>query len=125
MDCKEHGFDPHNKLSTSLSGNIIAKARVTYVFNGYGDLILTEKALIWNKSASSYLAFGIINVVTAEHAMIPIKDIYVVDTYTYIPGGGLRIINNQGKEYKFSFKHKKDFKVIYNYLKSIVGKIQK
>ena len=94
----------------------IAKARVTYVFNGYGDLTLTDAALIWNKSATSYLAFGVINAATDNHLMIPLEDISRVGKYTYFPGGGLLVVTKTGREYKFSFKHKKDFAIIYDYL---------
>lgn len=100
----------------AMGNKTIMKTRVTYVFNGYGDLTLTDKALIWNKSATSYLTFGILNVATDNHLMIPLEDISRINRYTYFPGGGLLVITKTGKEYKFSFKHKKDFKVIYEYL---------
>ncbi len=100
----------------AMGTQIIIKARVTYGFNGYGDLTLTDAALIWNKSATSYLAFGAMNAVTADHIMIPLENISLVDKYTYFPGGGLKVINNEGKEFKFSFKHKKDFNKIWDYL---------
>lgn len=100
----------------AMGTKTIAKARVTYVFNGYGDLTLTDVALIWNKSATSFLAFGAMNAMTDNHLMIPLEEISRVGTYTYIPGGGLLVITKTGKEYKFSFKHKKEFKVIYEYL---------
>lgn len=100
----------------AMGTQIIIKARVTFVFHGYGDLTLTDTTLIWNKSATSYLAFGVMNAVTDDHVMIPLKSISVVDKYTYIPGGGLKIIKNDGQEFKFSFKHSKDFNVIWNYL---------
>ena len=99
-----------------MGTQVIAKTRVTFVFRGYGDLILTDAALIWNKSATSYLAFGVVNAATEDHIMIPLENIVSFDKYTYFPGGGLRIINNEGKEFKFSFKHKKDYQTIWNYL---------
>ena len=40
----------------------------------------------------------------------------------YLPGGGLRVVNTEGKEFKFSFKHKKDFKIIWDYLSENVKK---
>ena len=99
-----------------MIGKTIVKTRVTYVLNGYGDLTLTDEALVWNKSATSLLMFGVLNFATNDHLIIPISDILQVGTYTYFPGGGLLIITKTGKEFKFSFKHKKDFKVIYDYL---------
>lgn len=103
----------------AMGTQIIAKTRVTFVFRGYGDLTLTDVALIWNKSATSYLMFGAMNAATEDHTMIPLESIVSFDKYTYFPGGGLRIINNEGKEFKFSFKHKKDYQIIWNYLCSI------
>jgi hypothetical protein len=100
----------------AMGTSTIIKARVTLVFTGYGDLTLTDKALIWNKSASSFLAFGALNVLTDNHMMIPLSEIARVGTYTYIPGGGLVITKKDGKEYKIAFKKKKDFNVVYDYL---------
>ncbi len=96
--------------------NTIITARVTLVFVGYGDLTLTDTALIWNKSATSYLAFGVSNAATIDHLMILLDDIADVGTYTYFPGGGLIVTTNNGKVHKIAFKHKKDFKVVYEYL---------
>ena len=102
----------------AMGTRVIMKTRVTYVFNGYGDLTLTDVALIWDKSATSYLAFGAMNATTDNHLMIPLDDISTIGKYTYFPGGGLLVIDKTGKEYKFSFKHKKDFKIIYEYLET-------
>ena len=102
----------------AMGTQVIVKTRVTFVFRGYGDLILTDAALIWNKSATSYLAFGAMNAATEDHVMIPLESIALFDKYTYLPGGGLRVVNNEGKEFKFSFKHKKDFKIIWDYLEN-------
>lgn len=96
--------------------NTICTARVTYVMNGYGDLTLTDEALYWNKSATSFLAFGVANAMTDNHFFLPLSDIVQVSKYTYFPGGGLAVTDNRGKLYKFSFKHKKDFEVIYKFL---------
>ena len=105
----------------AMGTKTIVKTRVTLVFTGYGDLTLTDVALIWNKSATSYLAFGAMNAATSDHLMIPLSDISRVDTYTYFPGGGLIITTNTGKEYKIAFKHKKDFKIVYEYLNNVVA----
>lgn len=99
-----------------MATQVIVKTRVTFVFRGYGDLTLTDTALIWNKSATSYLAFGAMNTMTDDHVMIPLDTISFFEKYTYLPGGGLKVVNNEGKEYKFSFKHKKYFKIIWDYL---------
>lgn len=95
--------------------NVIKKARVTFVFRGYGDLTLTDEMLYWNKSASSFLTFGILNATTDDHCSIPFSQISELGTYRYV-GGGLMITTTDGKEYKFGFKHKKDFNFFYDYL---------
>lgn len=105
----------------ALGTTTIIKARVTLVFTGYGDLTLTDAALIWNKSASSFLAFGAVNALTDNHLMIPLDDIASVGTYTYFPGGGLVVTRKDGKEYKIAFKKKKDFTVVYEYLNNHIG----
>ena len=101
--------------------SVIHKARVTLVFRGYGDLVLTDKALFWNKSVTSYLTFGVFNALTEDHMMIPLEDIARVGTYTYYPGGGLVITRKDGKEYKIAFKKKADFNIIYGHLLSYIG----
>lgn len=97
-------------------GTEIIKAKVTLVFRGYGWLTLTTKALYWNKSATSYLVFGLANAITDGHICIPLENIAKVGTYTYFPGGGLVVTNDQGQEFKIAFKHKKDFNTVHDYL---------
>ena len=100
---------------------IIDKVKVTLVFTGYGYLTLTDKALVWSKSATSYLAFGVLTTATDNHLYLPLPNISEVGTYTYFPGGGLTLRDKELKTYKIAFKHKKDFKVVYDYLKSHTG----
>lgn len=104
----------------AMGTTTIITARVTLVFTGYGDLTLTDAALIWNKSASSFLTFGALNALTDSHLMIPLTDIARVGTYTYV-SGGLVVTRKDGKEYKIAFKKKKDFDVVYDYLTSHIG----
>lgn len=103
-----------------LGNEIISKVKVTLVFTGYGYLTLTDKLLYWNKSATSYLAFGVMNAATSDHLCISIDNIAKVGTYTYFPGGGLVVTTKEGKEYKIAFKHKKEFNVVHDYLLSRV-----
>lgn len=95
---------------------VIIKARVTLVFNGFGDLTLTEKEIMWDKSITSYLAFGILNSATDNHLSIPLDDLIKIDTYKVYFSGGLILITKAGKQYKIAFKKKKDFTVVYEYL---------
>lgn len=104
----------------AMGTKTIIKARVTFVFTGYGDLTLTDAALIWNKSATSFLAFRVFNTLTDDHLVIPLDDISRVGTYSYV-SGGLVITKKDGKEYKIGFKKKKDFNVVYEYLTNRIG----
>lgn len=116
------------KVSTSrfykkvITMKTICTTRVTYVMTGYGDLTLTDEALYWNKSASSFLVFGAVNAMTDSHFYLPLSDIASVSSYIYFPGGGLCITDVRGKLYKFSFKKKKDFVVIHDYLTELKEK---
>ncbi len=103
-----------------LGNEIVSNAKVTLVFTGYGFLTVTDKAVFWNKSASSYFAFGLMNMATADHLCLPIENIAKVGKYTYFPGGGLVLTNNEGKIYKIAFKHKKDFTAAYDFLCKVV-----
>lgn len=116
--CTQCGWKTTPSKDIAENTKIIAKARVTLVFAGYGDLTLTNVSLIWNKSASSYLTFGALNALSENHLMIPITNIATIGTYTYFPGGGLVITQKDGKVYKIAFKKKKDFSVVYDYLSS-------
>ena len=91
-----------------LGKEIVSQAKVTLVFTGYGFLTVTEKAVIWNKSASSYFAFGLAAVATKDHL------------YTYFPGGGLVLTTDEGRTYKVAFKKRADFTAAYNYLSQAV-----
>ena len=105
-----------------IGNGIIHTARVTLVTCGYGDLSLTNKAVFWNKSATSYLAFGALAATTDDHILIPFENISKVGTYTYIPGGGITLLLKDGKQYKIAFKKKKDFNFVYEYLKNEINK---
>lgn len=102
-----------------MGNEIIHTARITLVKYGYGDLSLTDKALFWNKSATSYLTFGLMSAATDNHVLIPLENISKVGTYTYFPGGGITLLLKDGKQHKIAFKKKDDFKVFYEYLISL------
>lgn len=61
-------------MENALGTKEIIKAKVTLVFTGYGWLTLTDAALFWNKSATSYLTFGVLNVATSDHVCIPLTE---------------------------------------------------
>ena len=103
-----------------LGKEIVSQAKVTLVFTGYGFLTVTEKAEIWNKSASSYFAFGLAAVATKDHLYLPLEHIAKVGTYTYFPGGGLVLTTDEGRTYKVAFKKRADFTAAYDYLSQAV-----
>ncbi len=103
-------------MNDHIGNGIIHTARVTLVKYGYGDLSLTDKALFWNKSATTYLAFGVMGAASDDHILIPFENISKVGTYTYFPGGGITLLLKDGRQYKIAFKKKKDFNIIYEYL---------
>ena len=105
-------------MNDFMGNGVLYSARVTLVMHGYGDLSLTDKALFWNKSATSYLAFGVMAAATDNHILFSFDNISKVGTYTYFPGGGLTLLLKDGKQYKIAFKKKKDFNYIYEYLKN-------
>ncbi|MBE6801660.1 MAG: hypothetical protein E7530_02095 [Ruminococcaceae bacterium] len=110
----------NEQTTNGLGAEILSKAKVTLVFTGYGFLTVTDKAVIWNKSASSYFAFGLATVATKDHLYLPLNNIAQVSTYTYFPGGGLVLTTTEGKIYKIAFKKKKDFVIAHEYLSNAV-----
>lgn len=103
-----------------LGNEILSKVKVTLAFVGYGRLTLTDKCLIWNKSATSFFAFGAFAAATDNHVMIPISDMVKVGKYMCLTGG-LLVTTNTGKEYKIAFNQKKHFLIVYNYLNKVVN----
>lgn len=104
-------------MENYVSNGIIYTARVTLVKYGYGDLSLTDKAMFWNKSATTYVALGVMGAISDDHILIPFDNIASVGTYTYFPGGGITLLLKDGKQHKIAFKKKKDFNFVYEYLK--------
>lgn len=103
-----------------LGKEILINAKVTLVFTGYGFLTITERAVVWNKSASSFFAFGVMAAATDNHLFLPLDEIAKVDTYTYFPGGGLVLTTKEGRIYKIAFKKKKDFTAAYAFLSEAI-----
>lgn len=92
------------------------------MMKGYGELHLTDKALIWNKGALTYIAFGAMGALSEDFVAIPLDNIAEVGKYLYIGGGGLSLTDKQGKTHKISFGKKKDFKLVFDYLSELVEK---
>lgn len=105
-------------MNNFVGNGIIYTARVTLVMHGYGDLSLTDKAVFWNKSGTTYVALGVMGAISDDHILIPFENIAQVGTYTYFPGGGMTLLLKDGKQYKVAFKKKKDFNFVYEYIKN-------
>jgi hypothetical protein len=105
-------------MNNFVENGIIYTARVTLVMHGYGDLSLTDKAIFWNKSGTTFVAFGVIGTISDDHILIPFENIAQVGTYTYFPGGRMTLLLKDGKQYKVAFKKKKDFNFVYEYIKN-------
>lgn len=94
------------------------KAQIPFV--GYGNLTLTETALAWNKSkVSSYVVFGVVNVLTKDHLYLLLSEIVDVGKSPFT--GDLVVRDKEFRKYKFVFRHKKDFKTVYEYLSTHIG----
>lgn len=94
----------------------ICEGKAICVFRGEGIVTLTDTVLAWNKSAASYLLFGVMATLSDNMVSIPLSDIALVEKYTFIGGGGLKVTTNRGEVVKFSVKSKKIFNTIYEYL---------
>ena len=91
---------------------ILYKAKVTFVKKGYGNLLLTNRALRFEEA--TFLDLDLANSI-----LIPFESILSVGTYTYLSGGGLKIDLKNGKQYKIAFNSKKNFNLFYEYLSNI------
>ena len=92
---------------------ILYKAKVTFVKKGYGNLLLTNKALRFDGPTDFFCS------VSENNILIPFESISMVGTYTYLSGGGLVIHLKSGEQYKIAFNNKKDFNFFYEYLSNI------
>lgn len=95
-----------------METEILYKAKVTFVKKGYGNLLLTNRALRFEKPT-------ILGSVSENNILIPFESILSIGTYTYLSGGGLKIELKNGKQYKIAFNSKKDFNFFYKYLSNI------
>jgi DNA-directed RNA polymerase subunit RPC12/RpoP len=96
-----------------MGAEILYKAKVTLVRKGYGDLLLTDKALRFE------VPITFLDSVSENNVLIPFESILSVGTYTYLSGGGLKIDLKNGKQYKMAFNNRKKFNFFYEYLSNI------
>ena len=94
----------------------ICEGKAICVFRGEGILTLTDTVLVWNKSAASYLLYGVMATMTDNLVSIPLSDIAMVEKYLFVGGGGIKVTLKSGEAVKFSVKRKKQFNVIYEYI---------
>lgn len=94
----------------------ICECKAICVFRGAGVLILTNTMLSWNKSASSFLLFGIMATQTENTVSIPLSDIAFVEKYTFLEGGGMKVTTSRGEIFKFSIMTKKAYSTVFDYI---------
>ena len=99
----------------------ICEGKAICVFRGEGVVTLTDSVLAWNKTAASYLLYGVMATLTDNAVSIPLSDIAMVEKYTFIGGGGLKLTLASGEVVKFSIKSKKNFNTIYEYIRNRVA----
>ena len=96
----------------------ICEGKAICVFRGEGVVTLTDSVLAWNKTAASYLLYGVMVTLTDNVVSIPLSDIALVEKYMFIGGGGLKVTLASGEVVKFSIKSKKSFNTIYGYIRN-------
>lgn len=100
----------------------IIECRAICAMHGYGILTLTNEFIAWNKSAVNLIAFGVFSTLSDNFVGVPLSKILCVERYTFIGGGGVKVILKTGEAVKFSIKPKRNFDVIYNYLTNRIHK---
>lgn len=99
----------------------ICECKAICVFHGEGVLMLTDDFLAWNKSALSFIMFGVAAAMSDNSVSINLSDIAFIDRYLFIGGGGLKVTTNTGEVFKFSIKSKNAYNLVFDYLNQRVG----
>ena len=85
---------------------IILEAKGSLVGGGVGKIVLTNKHIMWSKSAANFAMGGALALMTKGSTSVNIDTILSIDTFTFLGGAGLQIFANDGKKYKFGFNKK-------------------
>lgn len=123
--CPNCGSDVDNCQNISENNSdkekIVLECKGSLQGGGTGKIILTNKNIIWSKSKANFLMGGILALATKGDTTICLNQIIKTDTYFFLGGAGLKLILNNGKNYKFGFNSSKDrdtaIEYINNYIK--------
>ncbi len=95
---------------------VILEAKGSLVGGGMGKIILTNKHIMWNKSAANFAMVGLASLITKGSTAVSISDILSIDTFVFLGGAGLQVLANNGKKYKFGFNKKADRDAAMSYI---------
>ncbi len=95
---------------------VILEAKGSLVGGGMGKIILTNKHIMWNKSAANFAMVGLASLITKGSTAVSISDILSIDTFVFLGGAGLQVLANNGKKYKFGFNKKADRDTAMSYI---------
>lgn len=96
--------------------HIVLEAKGSLVGGGIGKIILTNKHIMWNKSAANFVMGGLASLLTNGSTAVSLDDILSIDTFVFLGGAGLRVFVNNGKKYKFGFNKKADRDTAMSYI---------
>lgn len=95
---------------------VILEAKGSLAGGGTGKIILTNKHILWNKSAANFALVGLASLITKGSTSVSLDDILSVDTFVFLGGAGLQVLANNGKKYKFGFNKKADRDTAMSYI---------
>ena len=98
---------------------IVMEVKGTLVGGGQGKVILTNKHIMWTKSATNFLLGGIMALATKGSTSVAISDILSAETGSGLGITFIKILANNGKKYKFGFNKKAERDQALSYLKNI------
>lgn len=76
---------------------VILEAKGSLAGGGTGKIILTNKHIMWNKSATNFAMVGLASLITKGSTAVSISDILSIDTFVFLGGAGLQLLANNGK----------------------------
>lgn len=100
---------------------VVLEAKGSLVGGGMGKIILTNKHIMWNKSAANFAMVGLASLITKGSTAVSINDILSIDTFVFLGGAGLQVLANNGKKYKFGFNKKSDRDTAMSYIQQKIS----
>ena len=114
--CGQNISVPKTTPMNSEKEQIILETKGSLVGGGTGKIVLTNKHIIWSKSAANIAMIGLASLITKGSTSVNLDNIISVDTFVFLGGGGLQILANDGKKYKFGFNKKADRDTAMSYI---------